>query len=140
MSRLFVLFDGYCNLCDSFVSFVMRQDRRKRFEFVPLQSEEGLRLLSEAGFAPQSVDSVVLIENGIGLRKSDAALRIFWHLGWPWRSLSWLRLFPLALRDSVYTAIAKSRYRVFGKKEFCELSPRSRMQQAARRIQVKKDD
>jgi predicted DCC family thiol-disulfide oxidoreductase YuxK len=32
-----------------------------------------------------------------------------------------LRIFPQALRDAVYTSIARSRYRVFGRHDVCDL-------------------
>ena len=41
-----VLFDGVCNLCNGFVRFLLRHDRRGRLTFGSLQSESARRLLS----------------------------------------------------------------------------------------------
>ena len=124
-----LLFDGYCNLCDGFVSFLMQRDSADRFAFIPLQSEEGIALLAQAGLSPTYVDSVVLIENGRARFKSDAALRALQILGGIWAITRLLRIFPNALRDFVYNRIAELRYRIFGKKQVCSLTRRRRAKQ-----------
>ena len=54
-------------------------------------------------------------------------LRALAILGGIWRTVSWLRGMPQALRDRVYDGIARNRYRWFGKKAICELpSPETR--------------
>src|SRR3990172_10932307 len=40
-----VLYDGWCNLCDSSVAFILRRDRHARFRFAALQSPAGTALL-----------------------------------------------------------------------------------------------
>ena len=119
-----VLYDGYCNLCDGFVSFLMDRDASGRFEFIPLQSAEGKALLNQAGLSMAYTDSVVLIENGRGRIKSDAALRALEILGGVWKGSVVLRIFPARLRDFVYDGIAKLRYRIFGRKAVCDLTRR----------------
>ncbi len=123
-SQACLLFDGYCNLCDGFVSFLMQRDSAARFEFIPLQSEEGIALLAKAGLSPTYVDSVVLIESGRARIKSDAALRALEILGGIWTIAKLLRIFPTGLRDFVYDRIARLRYRIFGKKLVCDLTRR----------------
>ena len=51
--------------------------------------------------------------------KSDAALFVARELGWPWKLARVAGVLPLALRDRVYDAIARSRYRVFGRFDQC---------------------
>ena len=119
-----LLFDGYCNLCDGFVSFLMQRDRAGRFVFIPLQSPEGIALLAQAGLSTTYADSIVLIENGQGRIKSDAALRALQILGGVWSFAKILRIVPSGFRDFVYDRIAKLRYRIFGKKEVCSLTRR----------------
>ena len=119
-----LLFDGYCNLCDGFVAFLMQRDRAGRFVFVPLQSPEGIALLAQAGLSTTYVDSVVLIENGQARIKSDAALRALEILGGVWSFAKILRIAPSGFRDFFYDRIAQLRYRIFGKKEVCSLTRR----------------
>ena len=121
MPGLYILFDGYCNLCDGFVAFAMQRDRRGVLRFVPTQSEEGLQLLRESG-QEQGQASVVFIENGRLWRASDAALRVFAYLDWPWNWVSWLRILPKGLRDFVYAFVARLRYRLFGVRTVCAIT------------------
>jgi predicted DCC family thiol-disulfide oxidoreductase YuxK len=65
---------------------------------------------------------VVLVEaDGSVLVESDAALRILGRLRGPVRHLARLRIVPRPLRDAVYRLIARTRYRVFGRHDACEL-------------------
>lgn len=53
--------------------------------------------------------------------ESDAILRIFADLGFPWRMMVIFRIVPRFLRDFVYRWIARNRYRFFGKRDECRL-------------------
>jgi predicted DCC family thiol-disulfide oxidoreductase YuxK len=92
--------------------------------FIPLQSEEGIALLVNAGLSSREFDSVVLIEDGRARIKSDAALRALEILGGVWSGARVLRIFPSGFRDFVYDRIAQLRYRLFGRKAVCELTRR----------------
>ncbi|MER2106357.1 MAG: thiol-disulfide oxidoreductase DCC family protein [Solibacillus sp.] len=112
-----VLFDGVCNICDASVQFIMNRDAGAH-HFASLQSEVGQQLIEKYGL--RDVDSVVLIEEGRAYTKSTAALRIARHLG-VWKLFYALIVVPAPIRDLFYTAIAKNRYRLFGKKQVCKL-------------------
>ena len=47
-----ILFDGQCNVCNTFVQFVIRRDPAGKFQFAPLQSEQAARALQAAAFKP----------------------------------------------------------------------------------------
>lgn len=114
-----ILFDGVCHLCQGAVKFIIKRDPAGRFRFASLQSEAGSRLLQAAGAHEESLDSVVLIENGSYYIRSAAALRIARGLRYPWPLLYALIVVPKGLRDAVYQFIARHRYRWFGKDETC---------------------
>ena len=116
-----ILFDGECNLCDWSVRFVVRHDPRARFRLAALQSPVGRRLLAERGGDPRGIDSVVLIEGERWYARSEAALRIARGLAGPWRLLSALRIVPRPLRDWAYDAVARNRFRWFGRRDACLL-------------------
>ncbi|MGR3810698.1 thiol-disulfide oxidoreductase DCC family protein [Jiulongibacter sp. NS-SX5] len=112
-----ILFDGVCNLCNSFVQFVIKEDRDKIFKFASLQSDFGQAEVAKA-LELAEVDSVILVSDHKIFIKSDAALEILKKLP----RFSWLYIFrfiPLRVRDGVYEVIAKNRYRIFGKRETC---------------------
>ncbi len=51
-STRIILFDGQCNVCNTFVQFVVRRDPAGKFQFAPLQSEQAARALQAAAFKP----------------------------------------------------------------------------------------
>jgi predicted DCC family thiol-disulfide oxidoreductase YuxK len=123
-----VLFDGVCNLCNGFVTFVLDRDHERRFLVASLQSDEAAKVLSgladpaRAPLAPGSApDTIVLVEGGRAYDCSTAALRIARGLGGPWRLAGVLLLVPRSLRDAVYRLVARNRYRWFGKAAVCRV-------------------
>lgn len=131
-----MLFDGDCNLCNGSVKFILRRDRRGRFQFASLQSAAGRQALAAVGATGPLPDSIVLVRDGRVAMKSAAALQIARGLRWPWPLLAVFWLVPRPLRDLVYDWIARHRYRWFGKNEACLVpSPelRSRFLDAADR-------
>jgi len=117
--KYIVLFDGFCNLCNTSIQRIIKHDKKDNFRFAPLQSEIGEQLAAKKKINRNQTDSMVLVEpNGAAFTKSSAALRIAKKLPF----YAWLRIFlplPTKLRDGVYDLIAKNRYRWFGKKDKC---------------------
>jgi predicted DCC family thiol-disulfide oxidoreductase YuxK len=116
-----LLFDGVCTMCNSLVSFVIRRDPKRIFQFASLQSDTGQRLLQQAGLPTSQLNTFVLIEGNRYYTKSTAALHLFRRLGRLWTFLYLFIIVPRPLRDMVYHWIAKNRYKWFGKKEQCML-------------------
>ncbi len=54
-----ILFDGVCNLCSGWVSFVYKRDVSERFKFVSVQSETGKQLLTWCGLPTDHFDTMV---------------------------------------------------------------------------------
>lgn len=114
-----VLFDGVCNLCSGIVAFIIRRDAASRFRFAALQSPIGRRLLERFGLPQGEPESVVVIHGGRAYTRSAAALEIARRLGRPWRALYPLRIVPRPIRDFLYDAVARNRYRLWGRKAEC---------------------
>jgi predicted DCC family thiol-disulfide oxidoreductase YuxK len=119
--KAIVLFDGVCNFCNNSVNFIIRRDSADHFQFAPLQSEIGQKLLRQYKLDTAGIDSVVLIENGAVFTHSTAALKIAGKLDGAWRFLSVFQIVPGGLRDFFYRLFARNRYRLFGKKDVCML-------------------
>jgi predicted DCC family thiol-disulfide oxidoreductase YuxK len=119
--RPVVLFDGVCNLCHGAVRFVTRHDRAGHFDFMPLQSETGARLLRERlqGTPMGELETLVLIEGARVYTHSDAALRIARSLDGAWPLVGLLALVPRLIRDAAYRYVARRRYRWFGRVAAC---------------------
>ena len=123
--RPLVLYDGVCGLCDRSVQFLLREDRRALFTFAALQGETAAAIRRRHP-GLDGADSMVLVRDAGGdreevLMRSTAVLHTLALLGGKWRLVSWLRIVPRPLRDLAYDAIAKRRYRWFGKFESCRL-------------------
>lgn len=118
---MLIIFDGYCNLCNASIDFIIRRDRKARFRFTPNQGETAQQILAEQGMPTEEVGTLYLWRNGKLYRESSAVLRIAWHLGFPWALGAVGLLVPAFLRNIVYKWIARNRYRWFGKKETCRL-------------------
>lgn len=119
-----VLYDGVCGLCDHFVQFLIKIDRTDRLRFAALQGELGGRLLKEAGRNADALSTVVVIADygtpsARWLERSDAALFAIASVGGVYRVMNVLRLVPRFFRDAAYLAIARSRYRIFGRFDSC---------------------
>ncbi|MBX3443959.1 MAG: DUF393 domain-containing protein [Planctomyces sp.] len=115
-----VFFDGVCGLCNRTVDFILSHDRRQRIRVAPLQGETASRELDSSDTA--QLGSVVLKTSRGTYRRSSAAVRILTELGGVWRVLGGLLwLVPKPLRDVGYEAVARNRYRLFGRKESCRL-------------------
>ncbi|MBB6484395.1 thiol-disulfide oxidoreductase DCC family protein [Rhizobium lusitanum] len=114
-----IVFDAMCVLCSANAQFVLSHDHIGRFRLASMQNETGARLYRRCGIDPANPDSLIIVDGTKVLRNSDAVLSIYAGLGWPWKALSLLRLVPRALRDPAYRALARNRYRFFGKRETC---------------------
>ena len=114
-----VLFDGFCAFCSRSVRFIIERDPGGRFRFAPIESPAAKRLLAACTPPPESVDSLVLVEDGRCFVRSAAAMRIARRLSGLWPALCVLRLCPRPLRDCGYDAFARNRYRWFGRNDAC---------------------
>ncbi len=115
-----IFFDGYCNLCNFWVDFLIKTDRAGKLHFASLQSEAGGRLKNDYP-SLQHVDSVVVLHHGKVFVKSTAVLYIIRFLPWYFQ---WLRaglLIPSIIRDWLYDRIARRRFRWFGKRNTCRM-------------------
>lgn len=114
-----ILFDGVCNLCNSSIQMIIKNDKKDLFRFAPLQSDVGRQIINERGIDTANLDSVILIDPGVAYyHKSTAALEIAKDLkGYGW--LKYFKSVPEGIRDKIYEIIAKNRYKWFGKQESC---------------------
>jgi predicted DCC family thiol-disulfide oxidoreductase YuxK len=116
-----ILFDGICLLCEGFVRFLLRHDKKKIFKFATLQSSESQTILKSFGEEFQKLDSVLLVSSGKVFHKSQAVFQMALLLGYPWKIFALFRLVPDFISNGVYDFIARNRYRWFGKREECLL-------------------
>ena len=116
-----IVFDGVCLLCNGWVDFLLRTDRRARYRFAAMQGATGRRLLQAHGLDADDPSSFLLVEDGRAWTDTAAMLRVVSGLGGAWRAVHVLQLVPRPLRDALYRAIARNRYRLFGRSAQCRV-------------------
>jgi predicted DCC family thiol-disulfide oxidoreductase YuxK len=121
-----VFFDGECGLCNHFVRWLLRVDRKRALQFAPLRGELAAEKLPQVSDNEALWSVALWDEDGIHI-ESDAALRAIARVGGVWRVVDGLHWIPRWFRDGVYRFIARNRIRWFGRVESCELlSPEER--------------
>ncbi len=116
-----VLYDGVCGLCHRLVRWLMAHDPMGRLHYAPLQGETAARLRAIHPAIPADLDSVVYIEEGRVYLRSKAFLHVARNLERPWRWLYHVRWLPASLGDPLYFLVARTRYRLFGKYDSCQV-------------------
>ena len=114
-----LLFDGHCNLCQASVRFVITREKTSKIRFAALQSPQGKYLITKHGISVDYNLSLVLLDDGECLTKSDAALQTASYLNLPWCLMKYFRFLPKKFRDYIYDLVAVKRYRWFGRQAEC---------------------
>ena len=117
--EIIVLFDGVCNLCNGFVNFIIKQDKKAIIKFATLQSEIAKEILKVHHINQLELNSVIVLIDDKIYTKSSAALMILKELGGVWKMFFAFYIIPKFIRDFFYNIVAKYRYVLFGKKEIC---------------------
>jgi predicted DCC family thiol-disulfide oxidoreductase YuxK len=117
-----LLFDGVCNYCNRMVNFAIRNDKKAKIKFAPLQSQAGIKLRQKYN-VPETADTVVLIENRKAYTYARAAIRVSKYLDWPAKMLYGFIIVPRFISQPIYKWIARNRYKWFGKRENCMVPP-----------------
>jgi predicted DCC family thiol-disulfide oxidoreductase YuxK len=118
-----IIFDAKCVLCSSNAQFILKHDKAGHFRLASMQGEYGAALYRKYGMDPADPISIIIIEGNTMRQDSDAVLSIYEALGFPWNLFSIMRIVPAIVRDPIYRWIARNRYRWFGERESCWISP-----------------
>ncbi len=116
-----ILFDGVCNFCNRTVNIILEHDKDAKFQFAASQSIGGIGVLQKFNLNQTSTASVIFIDNDKVYTKTDAVIQIATQLkGWP-RLLIGLKFIPKFIRDFGYDLVAKNRYALFRKWQYCRI-------------------
>lgn len=121
---MIVVFDAQCLLCNGWVQFLLRHDRKGILRFASIQGAQGQALLSKAGLKVDGLETLLAVDGDQAWQHTAAIIRVLDRLGWPWR-LAWVAwLVPAVVRDPAYRFIARNRYRFFGRSMTCLMPPK----------------
>jgi len=114
-----IFFDGVCHLCNGYINFLVYFDSQKKMLYSPLQGKKATEILSaEQRF---NLKSILYYKNGKVLEKSTAVIESLSDISVYFLAFKMLYIIPEFIRDFVYDLIAKNRYKLFGKNEFCRI-------------------
>lgn len=82
-----VIFDATCKLCIGWVNFLIRHDRHQTVRMAAVQSEKGKALFAWSGLPTDNINTIVLIDKGDVLLRSEAIFRAM--SGLPCRGAGW---------------------------------------------------
>ena len=116
-----IFFDGVCILCNSSVDYILKKDRKKILKFASIQSQFAEDFLHKLRFDISIFDTIVFYDNGKIYIKSDAVLKICRYLGFPFSAAVMLRIIPGKVRDFIYDQVARTRYKLFKKRQTCRI-------------------
>lgn len=114
-SKHIIFFDGNCMLCNSFIYFMVKKKISSLF-FCDINSSMASQILAAYSFTNLPQNTIYFFTDNKLYSKSTAVLKILGLLG-PISKIS-ARLFlivPAFIRDTVYSLVAKNRYRFFKK-------------------------
>ena len=116
-----LFYDGSCGLCARSVAWCLAHDRAGALRYAPLQGETYAAL--DVVDKPRELDTIVLLDRGVLLVRSDAVLRAMQLCGGPWGALAALgRAVPRPLREAAYRFVAARRLGWFGQADACALA------------------
>lgn len=118
--KLIILFDGVCNLCNGYVNFLIDRDKKDKFRFAALQSNEAEKELKPFDIQ-NDMSAIIVIKNKKIFRGSTAILKIAKELKFPYNLLYIFIIVPLFIREPIYRFIAGRRYKWFGKRDQCRM-------------------
>ncbi|NMB81613.1 MAG: DUF393 domain-containing protein [Ignavibacteria bacterium] len=121
MNKPIIFFDGNCNLCNGFVRFLIRIDKKKIFRYLSLNSKTALQLPQLKEYLIPPFQTVILYQKNNLFTQSDAVIEIISQLNYPWKFFWIITFIPKKIRDWFYKIISRNRYKIFGRNDNCEL-------------------
>jgi len=112
--------DGTCALCAFGARIVHKLDRSGEIRIAPIQGATGAQLMIDHGLDPLDPTSWLIIEpDGALTYDLDAVIRLGQMMGGLGHVFSVLWIIPKPLRSWMYKAVARNRYRWFGRGDMC---------------------
>lgn len=114
-----IIYDGICNLCNFWINFIIKKDKKKLFLSLSSTSLESKVVIKKYKLETLVSDTIILIKDEKTYIKSEAILEVFKDLGSIFYIFTIFKILPLSFRNYLYTLLAKNRYKIFGKQKSC---------------------
>lgn len=110
-----IFYDGYCPLCNKFVSFLHSIDKDQKFEFISRYGDEAKK------YKASEIDSIILVDGELIYYKSQAVLKIGTELGYPYKMVNIFKVFPQKWLNTLYDFVARNRSRWISSTQSCSV-------------------
>ena len=100
---------------------MVKNDKKNLYKFISLQNIQQNKLRDFDKLFDEKINSILLIKKESILSKSDAVIGIFSNLSFPYNLSPILLLIPRKIRNWAYNIVAKKRFKIFGKIEYCSI-------------------
>ena len=117
MKKDIIVFDGLCVMCNSFLKWVLENDKDDKYLFANIQSDFYMKSMD----INKSIDSIILIKENNIFYESEAIKYILKDLDKFFLLRLVFNVTPKFISNFFYKIIANNRYKIFGKKDKCEL-------------------
>lgn len=123
MKKDIIVFDGLCVMCNSFLKWVLENDKDDKYLFANIQSEFYMKSMD----INKSIDSIILIKENNIFYESEAINHILKDLDKFYLLQLVLNVTPTFISNFFYKIIANNRYKIFGKKDKCKLPKKNQI-------------
>ncbi len=123
MKKDIIVFDGLCVMCNSFLKWVLENDKDDKYLFANIQSDFYMKSMD----INKSIDSIILIKENNIFYESEAINHILKDLDKFYLLQLVLNVTPTFINNFFYKIIANNRYKIFGKKDKCELPKKNQI-------------
>lgn len=106
-------------MCNHFVDFLIKRDKRGKLHFASLQGKTAAELLEPEDI--KDLSSVVFKTDDRVYKYSTASIKATSQLGGIYKLALVLLIIPPFIRNTVYNFIAKNRIKWFGQREDCRI-------------------
>ena len=114
-----LFFDGVCHLCNGYIDFLVPLDHERKIFYASLQGKTASDFLTSE--QRQNFDSILYFKNGKILNKSKAVIESLGDVSFWFFWIKILYVIPEFIRNLIYDLIAKNRYKLFGRSDFCRV-------------------
>lgn len=102
-----LIFDGDCNMCSSFIRFIVKFNRNPDLKITDLNNE---RIFD---YIDSNIDSIIFVKNNQKYVYSDAIILLLASSNRLFTPILMLRLLPKSLRNYFYKIVARNRKQLF---------------------------
>lgn len=117
-ATVIVVFDGHCVLCDKSVSWLSKKDTNQKVHFTTFESD----FIKKHHPEIKLKNSVIVIGTDKKIyKRSRAVILCLKTINYKKTLIRLLEAVPYLFLDIIYIAVAKTRFKLYGRKQNCSI-------------------